>query len=192
MVYVANLVRLVFSIYIILLFVRILFAWLRPNMFNPIVRFVYKLTDPYLKIFAGIKFLRIGYLDFTPILAFYLLYLLQELLYKVLLTGYFSPDILFSLIIILAFRFVYFILFIFMIAVGIRFIIEMIRFHSGGPFVSIIYSISEPAVRPFRRILKLGSTSGFDPNVLVSLVVIIFTRYFILPRILGLIMRAIA
>ena len=82
MVYLANGVRLVFSIYIILIFIRILFAWLRPNMFNPIVRFVYRLTDPYLKLFAGLRFMRIGSLDFSPIFAFYVLYLLQELCYN--------------------------------------------------------------------------------------------------------------
>jgi YggT family protein len=117
MIYLAKIVRLLFSLYILLIFVRVLFAWLRPNMFNPVVRFVYNLTDPYLKLFAGIRFLRIGYIDLSPILALYLLYLLQELSYRTLYTGYFSVEILTSTIIILLFRFVYFILFIFIIAV---------------------------------------------------------------------------
>ena len=68
-VFVANLVRLLFMIYIILIFVRVLFTWLRPHMFNPIVRFVYMATDPYLKLFAGLKFLRVGNFDFSRLRA---------------------------------------------------------------------------------------------------------------------------
>jgi len=187
MIYLANVVRLLFSIYIILLFVRILFAWIRPNMFNPIVRFVYRTTDPYLKIFAGIKFLRIGYIDFTPILAFYLLYLLQELVYNVLIRGYFSPELLLSLIFVLAFRFVYFILFIFIIAVGLRFIFDIAGLRINNVLINIVYSLSEPAVRPVKRLFKFDTHSSLDINVVVSLVFLVLLRFLILPRLLALI-----
>ena len=187
MVYLANIVRLLFSIYILLIFVRVIFAWLRPNMFNPVVRFVYNSTNPYLKLFASLKFLRIGALDLTPILALYLLYLIQELTYKVLLTGYFSLEILLSMIIILLFKFIYFILFLFIIAVGLRFIFEIIGIRSNNIFVNIIYSVSEPAVKPLRNWFKIKMRGEFDIHVLFSLVILILIRYFILPRILQLI-----
>lgn len=187
MVYVANAVRLIFSIYILLIFVRMLFAFLKPNMFNPIVRFVYSLTDPYLKIFAGIRFLRIGYLDLTPILALYLLYLLQELSYKVLLTGYFSIEILASTFIILLFRFVYFILFIFIIAVGLRLIFEIIGKRANNVLVSIVFSVSEPVIKPLRNWLRIRESERFDIHVLISLAVLILLRWLILPRFLRLI-----
>jgi YggT family protein len=187
MVYLAHIVRLIFAVYILLIFVRVLFAWLRPNMFNPIVKFVYSCTDPYLKLFAGIRFLKIGYLDLSPILALYLLYLLQELSYKVLLTGYFSIEILASMVIILLFRFVYFILFIFIIAVGMRLIFEIIGMRMNNVLVSIVYSISEPVIKPLRDWLKIRVSDRFDVHVLISLVVLILLRYFILPRLLRLI-----
>jgi YggT family protein len=158
-------------------------------MFNPIVRFIYALTDPYLKLFAGIRFLRVGSLDFTPILAFYLLYLLQELSYKVILTGYFSLELLFSLIIVLLFRFVYFILIIFIVAVGLRFILEIIGTRLRGVFAAIVYSLSEPAIRPVRRLLRVENPGGFDFSVLVSLAILILLRFLILPRLLALISR---
>jgi YggT family protein len=148
---------------------------------------VYNATNPYLKLFAGLKFLRIGALDLTPILALYLLYLIQELTYKVLLTGYFSFEILLSMIIILLFKFVYFILFIFIIAVGLRFIFEIIGFRSNNIFVNIVYSVSEPAVRPLRNWFKIKMRGEFDIHVLFSLVILILIRYLILPRILQLI-----
>ena len=187
MVYVANLVRLIFSIYILLIFVRVILAWLRPNMFNPIVRFIYASTDPYLRLFAGLRFLRIGNIDFTPILAFYFLYLMQELSYKVLLTGYFSLELLVSLIIVLLFRFVYFIIFIFIIAVGLRLIFEIIGRRINNTFVTVVYSLSEPAVRPIRNLLRWKGDPTFDIPSVISLVILVLLRFFLLPRLLKLI-----
>jgi len=175
-----------------LIFARVIFAWLRPNMFNPLVRFIYLLTDPYLKIFAGMRFLRIGLIDFTPLLAFYFLYLLQELSYKVLLTGYFSLELLGSLIIVLAFRFVYFILFILIAATGLRLIFDVAGLRASNVFVSVVYSLSEPAVRPFRNALKTRAHGSFDASVLISLVSLVLLRYLILPRILYYITKLIS
>ena len=191
MVYLANAVRLIFSIYIILIFIRILFAWLRPNMFNPIVRFVYKLTDPYLKLFAGIRFLRIGSLDLSFIFAFYVLYLLQELLYNLILRGHITLEFVVLLAISYFFRFVYFILFIFLITVALRFIFGFIRMRGNNVVVTAIYSISEPAVRPFRNLLKVQKQKSFDIAALLSLIVIILARFIILPKLFDLIQTLI-
>jgi len=191
MIYLANIVRLLFSIYIILIFLRVLFAWLRPNMFNPIVRFICSLTDPYLKLFANVRFLRIGAIDFSPILAFYLLYLLQELVYNLILRGRITPALFGSLIIVLLFRFVYFILFIFMAATALRFIFEIVRPKTNNPFITAVYTISEPVVRPIRKALKVQEEGRFDISSFAALVIIILVRYLLLSRILRLIMQLI-
>ena len=180
----AQIIRLIFAVYMILIFIRVLLAWVRPNMFNPIVQFVYKITDPYLRIFARIKFLRIGYIDFTPILALYVLYLVQELTFTILFTGIFTSEVIISKTIETIFKFVYFIIFIFIITVGLRFIFEIIGFRTNNVFVSIIYSISEPAVRPFSNLFKIRERKGFDFHVLISLSVLIILQYLILKKIL--------
>ncbi len=187
MIYLANVVRLLFSLYIILIFIRILFAWLRPSMFNPVVRFVYKSTDPYLKLFAGMRFVRIGVFDLSPLLAFYLLYLLQELSYNLILRGHITPEFILTLILVLLFRFIYFILFIFMIVTALRLIFRVAGIPPGNVFISTVYSISEVVVRPVRNLLKLREQTRFDISVFVTLVIIILLRYLILPRILRLI-----
>jgi YggT family protein len=187
MVYLANGVRLIFSIYIILLIIRILFAWLRPNMFNPIVRFVYRLTDPYLKLFAGMRFMRIGALDFSPIFAFYVLFLMQELLYKLILRGHITLEFFLDQVALYSFRFVYFFLVIFIITVALRFIFGFVRMRGNNVIVTAIYSVSEPAVRPFRNLLKVQREGSFDIAALLSLIVIILARFIILPRLLKLI-----
>jgi YggT family protein len=187
MVHLAIIVRLLFTIYIVLIFIRVMFAWVRPNMFNPVVQFVYNSTNPYLRLFAGIKFLRIGALDLTPILALFLLYVISELSYNVLLKGSINLQNLISMIIMLLFKFVYFILVVFIIVVGLRFIFEIIGHRSNNIIINIIYSVSELAVRPLRNWFKIRGRSGFDIHVLISLVILILLRFLILPRILQLI-----
>ncbi|MCK4803854.1 MAG: YggT family protein [Spirochaetes bacterium] len=187
MIHLARTVYLIITIYLMLIFVRFILAFMRPSMFNPIVRFVYNATDPYLRLFAGLRFLRIGNIDFTPILALYLLYLLRGLSYNVILTGYFSLAILLNIVIELIFRFVYFFIFIFIVAVGLRFIFEAIGLRTNNVFISIIYSLSEPAVRPVREMIKLGSRRGFDPAVIISLACLVFLRVLLLPKLLKLI-----
>jgi len=154
-------------------------------MFNPVVRFVYRCTDPYLKLFAGMRFVRIGVFDMTPVIAFYLLYLLQELSYNIILRGHITPEFILMLILVLFFRFIYFILFIFMVVTALRLIFQAARISSGNVFVSAVYTISEVAVKPVRNVLKLRE-SRFDINVFVSLIIIILLRYLVLPRILKL------
>ena len=161
-------------------------------MFNPIVRFVYRLTDPYLKLFAGLRFMRIGSLDFSPIFAFYVLYLLQELCYNLILRGHITPELFFVLAISYFFRFVYFILFIFMITVALRFIFGFVRMRGNNVIITAIYSISEPAVRPFRNLLKVQHEGSFDIAALLSLIVIVLARFLVLPRLLDLIKILIA
>jgi YggT family protein len=191
MIYLANVVRLLFSMYIILIFVRVLFAWLRPNMFNPLVRFVYLLTDPYLKLFANIRFLRVGAFDLSFLLAFYLLYLFQELSYQLLLRGRITPELLLSLILVLAFRFAYFLLFIFMVATGLRLIFDLAGLRTRSVLVAAVYSLSEPVVRPVRNAFRVSALGRFDFSVALTLIMIVMLRYFVLPQILRLLLMLI-
>ena len=191
MFHLAKTVQLIFAIYIILLIVRILFAWLRPNMFNPVVRLVYRLTDPYLKFFAKIRFLRIGSLDLSPLFAFYVLYLIMGLLNRIILHDNITLQDFFELAITYFFRFVYFFLIIFIITVALRFIFGFIKMRGNNVVVTAVYSISEHAVRPFRNLLKVQGQRSFDIAALFSLLVLVITRFFVLPWLLEFILNLI-
>jgi YggT family protein len=184
MIALAKTVQLLFAIYIVLIFIRVMFAWVRPNMFNPFVRFVYTLTSPYLKIFAGIRFLRIGVLDFTPLLALFVLFLLMGISYRVLLTGEVSWESLIPLLLRFLFRFLYFFLFIFILATGLRAVFDLVGRRVSSVAVSIVYSLSEPVVKPFRTLLfRSAGAQTFDFAVVLSLAVLILARFLVLPRV---------
>ena len=67
------------SVYLFVLFVRVLLSWF-PNMSsNPLIGGVASITDPYLNIFRGV-IPPIGGIDLSAILAFITLNLLESLL----------------------------------------------------------------------------------------------------------------
>ncbi|MCS6812484.1 MAG: YggT family protein [Cyanobacteria bacterium] len=66
------------QIYLLLLIIRILLSWFpQVNWYNPPFSILSQLTDPYLNIFRSI-IPPLGGLDFSPILGFLLLQLLQN------------------------------------------------------------------------------------------------------------------
>ena len=79
-------VSAIFTVYIILIFIRILLTWVPRMPFNPYLRaavaFVERVTDPYLNVFRAI--LRpVGFggmgLDLSPIVAIIVLYVVRGL-----------------------------------------------------------------------------------------------------------------
>ena len=67
------------SVYLFVLFIRVLVSWF-PNMAgNPVIGGVASITDPYLNIFRGV-IPPIGGIDLSAILAFITLNLLRGLL----------------------------------------------------------------------------------------------------------------
>lgn len=83
---VADYLRALFTVYLILIFVRILLSWIPRLPYNrvlhAVVTFVHDVTDPYLRLFRRI-IPPVGgggfALDISPIIAIIVLYILQAL-----------------------------------------------------------------------------------------------------------------
>lgn len=72
------------NIYSYIILIRVILSWVRPDPSNPIVRTIYQLTEPVLdKLRAVISLGNVGF-DFSPILAFFLIRLIQRLLLSIL------------------------------------------------------------------------------------------------------------
>jgi len=75
-----NIINLLFITYTIMLFVRIMGSWIPNLRQSKIIQFVYFYTEPYLKIFRKIIPPIGGVIDFSPLLGFFALKLLQSFL----------------------------------------------------------------------------------------------------------------
>jgi YggT family protein len=76
----ANLVSLVLTVYLWIIIARALLSWVNPDPFNPIVRFLYRVTEPVLRpIRHRLPTLAMG-LDLSPLVVILGIYVLQSFL----------------------------------------------------------------------------------------------------------------
>ena len=80
----ANLLNLVIVAYIWIIIARAIVSWVSPDPYNPIVRFLYRVTEPVLRpVRERLPMHQIG-LDFSPMIVILVLYFLKEFLVPVL------------------------------------------------------------------------------------------------------------
>jgi YggT family protein len=79
----ANLVNLVIGAYIWIIIARAIVSWVSPDPYNPIVRFLYRVTEPVLRPVRERLPIAMG-LDFSPMIVIFVLYFLKEFLVPVL------------------------------------------------------------------------------------------------------------
>jgi YggT family protein len=81
---VASLLDLVIVVYIWVIIARALLSWVNPDPHNPIVKFLYRVTEPVLRpVRERLGAYQIG-LDFSPMIVILVLYFLKEFLVPVL------------------------------------------------------------------------------------------------------------
>jgi YggT family protein len=73
-----NIVSLLFTVYTVMLFANIFSSWVPQIREKKIMQFIYFYTEPYLNIFRKIIPPLGGILDISPILAFFILRLVQK------------------------------------------------------------------------------------------------------------------
>jgi len=80
----AMLVNGICTIFYWLLFARIIVSWFPVNPFSGPMQFLIQVTDPILEPLRRLP-LRIGMMDFSPLLAFFAIYLTNQILVTILL-----------------------------------------------------------------------------------------------------------
>ncbi len=61
------------DVYLLVIIVRILLSWFGQSLNVEGLRIIYQITDPYLNLFRRIRWMRIGFLDLSPLLGIYVL-----------------------------------------------------------------------------------------------------------------------
>lgn len=79
----ANLVNIALTAYMWILIARAVISWVNPDPFNPIVRFLYRVTEPVLRPVRRRLPATMG-LDLSPMVVLLAIYFLQSFLVPVL------------------------------------------------------------------------------------------------------------
>ncbi len=81
----AKILNLAFTLYMWLIIIRALISWVNPDPYNPIVRFLYRATEPVLYYVRRLIPLRGMGIDFSPIIVILIIIFLQSFLVNSLL-----------------------------------------------------------------------------------------------------------
>jgi YggT family protein len=161
------LVELFFDIFIIALLLRYLLTKVHADSFNPLSGLIIKVTNPLLK---PLRRKIPGYLgvDWSSVVALLLVQALEVTLVELIMSG---EMLAFSgLIILTVTHLLKTILYIYLFIIIVQVIISWINPDAYNPITMIMYQLSEPILRPVRRIIP--SAGGFDFSPLIILVII--------------------
>ncbi len=68
------------NIYEWIIIIVIIMSWINPDPYNPIVHFLYSITEPVFRFARRILPLRVGMIDLSPLIIFLLLAILKRFL----------------------------------------------------------------------------------------------------------------
>ncbi|MGE0198416.1 MAG: YggT family protein [Simkaniaceae bacterium] len=85
MIYLVYIIRLVFTVYSLLIVIRIFGSWFPNLQHSRFMHFIAHYTDPYLNIFRRFIPPIGGVLDLSPLIGFFVLQLAQKLLLMLIL-----------------------------------------------------------------------------------------------------------
>ena len=159
------LIQILFSVYIIVLLLRLLLQWHRIDFYNPVSQLVVKLTDPIIQPLRSIL-PRIANVDTATVVVLFivdavkiglLFYLLEKHVPSILgLMGVTIASLLDQL------------LNVFFYAILIRIILSWVAPSMQHAIASILYTITEPLLRPVRGFVPV--VAGFDFSSLIVLI----------------------
>ncbi|MCW8901207.1 MAG: YggT family protein [Gammaproteobacteria bacterium] len=159
------LVSTIFGLYILAIMLRLILQMVRADFYNPVSRFLVKITNPVLKHlrrfvpgFAGI--------DMASVIVMLALQMLEIFIITVL-RNFPTPDILgltlyaFVELITLGF-------YVFLISIFIMALLSWINPGQYNPVNTLLHQITEPVLRPARRLLP--PMSGMDLSPMLAMV----------------------
>lgn len=174
------LVGLVFSLYILLIMLRTLFQLVRADFYNPLSQFIVKATNPPLRplrrMFPGFY----GVDTAAVILMFALKYI--ELTLIAALVGQSGSYVGFAVLSVA--ELLNLLINVFLFAIIIQVILSWINPGVRNPAISLLYSLTEPLLRPARRVI--GTASGFDFSPIIVIAVLIICQKLFIARLFGL------
>lgn len=169
------LVQVIFGLYSMVVLLRFLLQVVRADFYNPVSQFIVKVTTPVLKplrrIIPGI-----GGLDISSLLLAWIVKTL-ELLLVLAISGKGLHFVAASLLAIP--DLIELTINIFLFAILIQVILSWVGQGGYNPAVSVIYSLTEPLMRPARRIIP--PISGLDLSPMVVMVALYLLEMLLIP-----------
>jgi YggT family protein len=149
----ASIVDLLFTLLELIVFARVMLSWLPISPWHPVARWLRRIGDPILRPFQRVLPSFSG-IDFSPLLALAVLYVLQQVVHSLLVTGSVSPGLaVLSVVRQVALGIVLF----FCIALFLRLLFSLFHASPWHPLVMMVRRFTDPLVRPFAGLVPRGA-----------------------------------
>src|SRR3972149_5758815 len=133
-------------VYIILISMRFLLSWFPGSASGPGWRMLLRFTDPYLRLFRGISFLRRGLFDFTAVAAILLLIVAQDLSKAIADRGSFTLGLALGTLAGALWSGLSFLLVLFIVAAALRLVFRLFTRRYENPLGELLEAMVRPAV----------------------------------------------
>lgn len=164
------LIEVLFGMAAVLFALRVLLQLVRANFYNPICQFFYKATNPILMPLR--KLLRPWRnLDLGACLIVYLLMCAKAWLIYALVGRWLGPG---STLLVGVAELIGFVLMLYFWLILMRVILSFVGQESRHPMVPLLIQLTEPVLRPLRRILP--AMGGLDLSPLLATLAIFLAR----------------
>lgn len=161
------LINLSFGLYLIAIMLRFLLQIIRADFYNPICQFLITITDPTLKLLR--RWIP-GYrgFDWPSILLMISLQAIEICLIALLIGGRIPAAISFPVII--ASKLFGLLIYLYIIVIIIQALISWVQPGSYSPLTVLLYQLSDPLVKPVRRIIP--TAGGIDWSLFIVLILL--------------------
>lgn len=165
----------VLSVYMLLIFIRILLTWFSGPSFGRPQELLRRITDPYLNIFRRISFLSTERIDFSPIAAIISLVIVLNIINTLRIYGQISLGIILALVLSALYSAVFFILMFFGILIAVRFFSLLGQGASFSPFWQTLDMLINPVLRFVQRVVLRGREISYRAGLGTSALVLVGT-----------------
>jgi YggT family protein len=177
--YLANplefLITTLFSLYILAVMLRFLLGLVRADFYNPVSQFLVRITNPPLVPLRKV-IPTIGKFDSAAVVLMLVLQLLSVFIVVAL------HGVSISFVSILAFtvgELILLLLNVFLFAIIVQVVMSWISPGTYSPVTAVLYSLTNPVLEPFRRLIP--PLSGIDLSPLFALIALQVARMLIMP-----------
>jgi YggT family protein len=176
MQFLLNILSGIISLYMILIFIRIMLTWFSGAHFGGAAHFLGSITDPYLDWFRRFPFLRVANLDLSPIVALAILSVVNNVFLTLGRYGHITLGIVLSMVISVVWSVVSFILGFFIIVLALRLIAYLASRNVYGGFWRIIDSVSQPILYRINRLIFGKRLVRYITGIITSIGVLLILR----------------
>jgi len=158
------------SIYMMVIFFRIILSWFTGMGHGGFQNILGRITDPYLNWFRRFPILRIGFLDLSPVVALGVLSLVNRIFSTLAFYKTITVGIILALTLQVLWGAVSFFLGFLIIVLVLRLIAYLARSNMYSPFWRIVGTISQPVTYRINRVIFRDRIVNFTTSLIVSLV----------------------